>query len=470
MILPAVPDPRLVTVRRGGLLSDADHRLLALWAAACAERVLGPVRAGPPRRRPTREALAHVRAWVRGEARMMPTRGGRRPRHGRRPGPARCAPLRCLRGGAGGVRGPCRGPRPGCGRLRRQGRAGRGAGRHGRGRRARGGAVGAGAAAGGGPRASCSTTSSAGTTSAGGWGGAWQRTGHPDTRCTLWVSASPCTPLAVSVSPGAPLARPDRDRPVCHPAAVSVPAGTRQRSRARWLGSPQGPVRPRSGATCSAGSPGAWTTATSAPSRFPALVAAGRRPGPGGRGRPAALGREVDAGPAGARGRATRPTAPPGCSPRGFPAARPSTRPGARGRRRRRSRSVAGLRLLHDRLPVQGCPFGWGVQARSVDRPAAQALLPGARPGRPSGRVPRRRLCPEHPAGGRRDRRRERDRARRPGPARRGGPLGRPRAHLLERRPQLRARPRRPRVQGVTGSSQDRERLRWYLALWDADE
>jgi hypothetical protein len=26
-------DPRLVTVRRGGTLKDADHRLLAVWAA-----------------------------------------------------------------------------------------------------------------------------------------------------------------------------------------------------------------------------------------------------------------------------------------------------------------------------------------------------------------------------------------------------------------------------------------------------
>ncbi|WP_341482228.1 putative immunity protein [Arthrobacter zhangbolii] len=40
MILPAVRDPRLVSVRRGGLLTEADHRLLALWAANCAEHVL----------------------------------------------------------------------------------------------------------------------------------------------------------------------------------------------------------------------------------------------------------------------------------------------------------------------------------------------------------------------------------------------------------------------------------------------
>ena len=40
MILPKVRDLRFVTVRRGGTLTVADHRLLALWAASCAEHVL----------------------------------------------------------------------------------------------------------------------------------------------------------------------------------------------------------------------------------------------------------------------------------------------------------------------------------------------------------------------------------------------------------------------------------------------
>ena len=40
VILPSVRDQRLVTIRRGGTLTDADHKLLALWAAACAEHVL----------------------------------------------------------------------------------------------------------------------------------------------------------------------------------------------------------------------------------------------------------------------------------------------------------------------------------------------------------------------------------------------------------------------------------------------
>ncbi len=37
MILPKVRDPRFITVRRGGSLEDADHHLLAVWAADCAQ-------------------------------------------------------------------------------------------------------------------------------------------------------------------------------------------------------------------------------------------------------------------------------------------------------------------------------------------------------------------------------------------------------------------------------------------------
>ena len=40
VILPKDRDPRFVTIRRGGALTDSDHRLLALWAASCAEHVL----------------------------------------------------------------------------------------------------------------------------------------------------------------------------------------------------------------------------------------------------------------------------------------------------------------------------------------------------------------------------------------------------------------------------------------------
>ena len=40
MIFGKKRDPRLVTVLRGGTLRDADHHLLAAWAADCAEHVL----------------------------------------------------------------------------------------------------------------------------------------------------------------------------------------------------------------------------------------------------------------------------------------------------------------------------------------------------------------------------------------------------------------------------------------------
>ena len=74
MILPTEPDPRLVTIRRGGTLTDADHRLLALWAAECAERVLPLFEADRPDDGRPRAAIGAARAWVRGELRMMQAR------------------------------------------------------------------------------------------------------------------------------------------------------------------------------------------------------------------------------------------------------------------------------------------------------------------------------------------------------------------------------------------------------------
>jgi hypothetical protein len=67
VILPKVRDPRFITVRRGGTLQDADHQLLAVWAADCAEHVL-PLfeRAAPDDDRP-RRAIELGRAWARGE-------------------------------------------------------------------------------------------------------------------------------------------------------------------------------------------------------------------------------------------------------------------------------------------------------------------------------------------------------------------------------------------------------------------
>ncbi len=70
VILPKQRDPRFITIRRGGTLEDARHRLLALWAAECAEHVLPffeTVRPSDPR---PREAVDQARAWVRGEITM----------------------------------------------------------------------------------------------------------------------------------------------------------------------------------------------------------------------------------------------------------------------------------------------------------------------------------------------------------------------------------------------------------------
>ena len=74
MILPDVRDPRLVTIRRGGLLSDADHQLLALWAAQCAEHVLHLFEAEEPSDPRPRDAIDAARAWARGDLTMMDAR------------------------------------------------------------------------------------------------------------------------------------------------------------------------------------------------------------------------------------------------------------------------------------------------------------------------------------------------------------------------------------------------------------
>ena len=74
MILPKVRDPRFITIRRGGTLTDSDHRLLALWAATCAEHVLHHFEAVQPSDLRPRRAIEQIRAWTRGETKMMETR------------------------------------------------------------------------------------------------------------------------------------------------------------------------------------------------------------------------------------------------------------------------------------------------------------------------------------------------------------------------------------------------------------
>ncbi|HET7078184.1 MAG TPA: hypothetical protein VFM49_12105 [Chloroflexia bacterium] len=48
MILPKECDPRFSTIRRGGALTDADHHLLALWAAVRRARALAGRDLSPP--------------------------------------------------------------------------------------------------------------------------------------------------------------------------------------------------------------------------------------------------------------------------------------------------------------------------------------------------------------------------------------------------------------------------------------
>src|SRR3954451_18575940 len=74
MILPKDRDPRFVTIRRGGTLTDSDHQLLALWAAMCAEHVLHLFESAQPSDPRPRRAIALARAWVRGEIKMSEAR------------------------------------------------------------------------------------------------------------------------------------------------------------------------------------------------------------------------------------------------------------------------------------------------------------------------------------------------------------------------------------------------------------
>ncbi len=74
MILPKDRDPRFITLRRAGTLTDGDHRLLAVWAAACAEHVVHHFVAVQPTDLRPRRAIAQARAWARGEITMSQAR------------------------------------------------------------------------------------------------------------------------------------------------------------------------------------------------------------------------------------------------------------------------------------------------------------------------------------------------------------------------------------------------------------
>ena len=74
MILPKKRDPRLITIRRGGTLQDADHYLLAVWAADCAQHVLHFFEEAQPLDGRPRQSIELARAWARGEITMTQTR------------------------------------------------------------------------------------------------------------------------------------------------------------------------------------------------------------------------------------------------------------------------------------------------------------------------------------------------------------------------------------------------------------
>jgi len=69
-ILPKERDPRLITIRRGGTLTDEHHRLLAEWALQCAEHVLPLFEEQAPGDGRPRDAIGVGRAWIRGEVPM----------------------------------------------------------------------------------------------------------------------------------------------------------------------------------------------------------------------------------------------------------------------------------------------------------------------------------------------------------------------------------------------------------------
>ena len=71
MILAKIRDKRFITLRRGGTLVDDDHRLLAIWAAKCAQHVLHYFDAVRPDDDRPRRALESTHAWVIGETSMM---------------------------------------------------------------------------------------------------------------------------------------------------------------------------------------------------------------------------------------------------------------------------------------------------------------------------------------------------------------------------------------------------------------
>jgi hypothetical protein len=74
MIFKFPRDPRFITIRRGGTLTDDNHRLLAAWAADCAAHVLHYFEEEQPLDTRPRHAIEMIHAWIRGEITMTQSR------------------------------------------------------------------------------------------------------------------------------------------------------------------------------------------------------------------------------------------------------------------------------------------------------------------------------------------------------------------------------------------------------------
>jgi hypothetical protein len=98
VVAPSSRDPRLIAVRRGGSLAEADHRLLAAWAADCAERVLPLFEVACAGDSRAADAVSVARAWAAGQRRMAEARAAAVAAHAAAraaSGPARLAARAC---------------------------------------------------------------------------------------------------------------------------------------------------------------------------------------------------------------------------------------------------------------------------------------------------------------------------------------------------------------------------------------
>ncbi len=75
-------DVRFVTVRRGGTLDDRRHRMLASWAADCADRVQSLFACERPSDDRPRRAIEAARAWANGDVTMIAAREAAVAAHG----------------------------------------------------------------------------------------------------------------------------------------------------------------------------------------------------------------------------------------------------------------------------------------------------------------------------------------------------------------------------------------------------